>query len=88
MYYTYVIQNSERKRYIGQTKSIQDRLIMHNSTDSNKAKFHKTTFNKGPWKVVFYKSFSARKDALTFERFLKTGKGREWLKRECARLGG
>ena len=59
---------------------------MHNDTSLEKAKFHRTTYNKGPWKLIFSKEFLFREEALKFERFLKTGKGREWLER--ARLGG
>jgi predicted GIY-YIG superfamily endonuclease len=54
---------------------------MHNDTSKEKAKFHRTTYNKGPWRVIFYKNFKTRKEALKFERFLKTGKGRNYLER-------
>jgi len=73
-------------KYTGSTSDVIGRLRMHNDTDISKAKFHKTTYRKGQWKVIFAKEFKTRKDAQDFERFLKTGKGREWLER--ARLGG
>ena len=54
---------------------------MHNDTSPQKAKFHKTTYKKGPWRLVFKKDFLSRSEALKFEKFLKTGKGREYLKK-------
>jgi putative endonuclease len=86
MFTVYVIENLSGKRYTGSTANIVDRLKMHNDEDLSKSKFHRTTYKKGPWKVIFSKEFITRKDALDFERFLKTGKGREWLER--VRLGG
>jgi len=53
---------------------------MHNDTNSSRAKFHKTTYKKGPWIIIFQKNFLTRKEALDFEKFLKSGSGREWLK--------
>jgi hypothetical protein len=47
---------------------------MHNDTSKEKARFHRTTYGNGPWWVVFKKEFEIRKEALAFERFLKTGK--------------
>lgn len=54
---------------------------MHNSINSDKTKFHKTTHGKGPWRVIFSKEFKTRAGALKFEKYLKSGIGREWLER-------
>ena len=86
MYYAYVLENNLGKRYKGSTDNLSERLEMHNDTDPEKAKFHRTTYKKGPWKIIFNKEFETRKEALHFEHFLKTGVGREWLER--ARRGG
>lgn len=80
MFYVYVIKNKKEKKYYGSTEDIKDRLEMHNNLDPKKAKFHKTTYKKGPWNLIFSKEFETRKKALLFEKFLKTGKGRGWLK--------
>jgi putative endonuclease len=79
MYTAYVLQNLKNKKYIGSTSNLEDRLRMHNDISPEKAKFHRTTYKKGPWKIFFSREFVVRKDASEFERFLKTGKGREWL---------
>ena len=85
MFYTYVIENSQKRTYTGSTEDLTARLAMHNDCSEEKAKFHRTTYKQGPWAVIFYKIFVSRIEALEFERFLKTGKGRKWL--EHARLG-
>jgi putative endonuclease len=79
MFWVYVLQNQKNKKYTGSTSDLNDRLKMHNDISLEKAKFHRTTYGKGPWQIIFEKEFITRKDALEFERFLKTGKGRELL---------
>ncbi len=86
MYIVYVLENSEGKRYTGSTRDLDGRLKMHNNETPEKARFHRTTYRKGPWKIIFTKEFDSRKEALNFERFLKSGHGREFLER--ARPGG
>ena len=81
MFTTYVLYNPSDKHYTGQTDSLNDRLAMHNDTSPAKAKFHRTTYKKGPWKILFKKEFKTRKEATEFEKFLKTGNGRDWLKK-------
>jgi len=80
MFWVYQIQNKEGKKYIGSTENLEERLKMHNDTSLEKSKFHRTTYKKGPWSLIFYKQFQTRQEVLEFERFLKTGKGREYLK--------
>ena len=81
MFFVYIIENTKGKRYTGSTSDLMDRLAMHNDTTKEKARFHRTTYNKGPWKIVFQKEFETRKEALDFEKFLKTGIGRERARR-------
>jgi len=87
MFQVYVIENLKNKKYTGNTSDISERLIMHNDISPEKAKFHKTTYKKGPWKLIFSKKFTSRKEALTFEKYLKTGKGRDWLKKQQDNMG-
>lgn len=81
MYSTYVLENPKGRRYTRSTNDFAERLRMHNDTSSEKARFHRTTYRKGPWKLIFEKQFSSREDALRLEKYLKTGVGREWLER-------
>jgi len=86
MYTTYILENKDGKKYTGSTSNLEERLSFHNDTTTEKARFHRTTFNRGPWIVIFSKAFETRKESLDFEKYLKTGIGRQWLER--ARLGG
>ncbi|MDO8240871.1 MAG: GIY-YIG nuclease family protein [Candidatus Moranbacteria bacterium] len=86
MFTTYIIKNCSGKSYTGSTENVKERILMHNDISVEKARFHRTTYNKGPWSIFFSKDFETRKESLDFEKFLKTGAGREWLER--ARRGG
>ena len=86
MFTVYVIENIQGKKYTGSTSNLEERLVMHNDSSPEKARFHRTTYNKGQWSLVFSKNFDTREDALHFEKFLKSGAGRRWLER--ARRGG
>jgi putative endonuclease len=90
MFTTYVLFNPQYRTYTGQTEDLNDRLLMHNDISLEKARFHKTTYKKGPWKILFKKDFATRKEARDYEKYLKSGKGREEIKiiSERARQGG
>ncbi len=81
MYFTYVLENKNKKTYTVSTRNLDEWVSFHNDISIEKSKFHKTTYKKGPWVVIFKREFKTREEAFKFERFLKTGKGREWLKR-------
>jgi len=74
LYFTYVLKSESSGRlYIGQTNNLEARINKHNS-DRNFS-----TKNKGPWKLLFSKEFAARKDAMAFEKRLKSMKSRNYL---------
>ena len=78
-YVTYIIQSKiTGGLYIGQTSDIEDRLYRHNSNQSISTK------NKGPWKLIFYKEFLSRSEAIRLERELKSFKNKQrilkWIK--------
>jgi predicted GIY-YIG superfamily endonuclease len=61
--------------YTGQTRNLQARLEKHNRGDcSHTAKFV-------PWKIETAIAFSCEQKAIDFERYLKTGSGREFSRR-------
>jgi predicted GIY-YIG superfamily endonuclease len=76
MYFAYVVKNNFGKTYTGSTANIDDRILMHNDTTTEKSRFHRSTYKKGPWHIIFQKSFISRQEAQSFERYLKTGNGR------------
>jgi len=74
MYYVYVIFSlSHKTRYIGSTSDLGKRLLDHNTGKS------RYTSGRMPWKLIHKESFDSRKEALKREKFLKSGKGREFL---------
>ena len=74
MFYTYIlISKSNGKLYIGQTNNLEDRLKRHNSN------YNKYTANKGPWKIIFSKSFETRQEAVQLELKLKSMKNKQRL---------
>ena len=74
MYYIYIIKSiSYSNRYIGSSKDITKRLTEHNQ---GKCRY---TQGRKPWKLIYQESFANRSQAMQREKFLKSGKGREFL---------
>ena len=78
-FYLYVLINSVGNTYIGQTADIERRLAQHNDP-----KCRLTLYTKrfpGPWKLIHCEELPTRSAAILRERQLKTGKGRDWIRR-------
>lgn len=76
MFYVYVIRSLKNNRfYIGCTNNLCRRLQEYNKGLS---KYTKHTL---PFKLIYYKTFDNLKNARGYEKMLKGGQGREWLKR-------
>ena len=79
MYYVYVIRSeTSNKIYVGQTIDLEKRLKQHNDPDNDFSSYTKQ--NMGPWKLFYKEEAGTRSEALKREKFLKSGKGREFLK--------
>ena len=77
MYTIYAIYNRLANRYyIGQTRSIDERLRMHNN---HIFKGYTSRF-PGKWELIYEESVATRPEALKRERQLKSGNGREFVK--------
>ncbi len=75
MYYVYVIKSDKYGRfYKGMTTNTSKRLIQHNKGQN------KSTKGFRPWRLIFKKQFETRIEARNFEKYLKSGIGREFLK--------
>jgi putative endonuclease len=78
-FWTYVIRSVPTGRlYIGHTMNLSKRLKEHNDPESFSSRFTKRI--PGPWILVHSEQFATRSGAYRRERWLKTGKGREYLK--------
>jgi len=74
MFFVYVLKSeSTGKRYIGQTNNLEYRVKKHNEGRSRYTK------NRGPWDLVYSEKIETRAGAIRREKFLKSGKGREFL---------
>jgi predicted GIY-YIG superfamily endonuclease len=69
MYYVYLIRLKDKSYYTGSTDDIKKRFAKHNKGDVLATK------GKRPIKLVFYCGFPAKKQALRFERYIKSGSG-------------
>lgn len=74
MYFVYVLKNNKDRWYIGQTNNLDLRLERHNNDKI------RSTKNHGPWKIFHKEEFKTRSDAMRREEFLKSGRGRLFLK--------
>jgi putative endonuclease len=65
MFFVYIIQNKMGQFYLGQTNSLEERIIMHNKN------LVPSTKNKGPWEFVIYQQCLNRSEAMRLELKLK-----------------
>ena len=72
MYYVYLLKsiNHSDQIYIGFTLDLKERLKVHNAGGSNHTAKYK------PWLLHAYFAFSTKKQALDFEKYLKSHSGR------------
>ena len=74
---TYVLYSEKfNKHYTGYTSDIQKRLLSHQELGNKD-----WTTKYRPWKLIFTKEFTNKSDAMKFEKWLKTGVGREFIKK-------
>lgn len=76
MFYTYILRNSQTGRYyVGFTPDLKDRLRKHTS---GKVLSTKSNLN---YQLEWYCGFKSKKQALLFEKYLKTGSGIAFMKK-------
>jgi len=76
MFYVYVLRNpSSGKHYTGHTEYLAQRVQQHNHGVT------KSTKNRGEWTLAHQESFATHAEAMKREKFLKSGQGREQLKK-------
>ncbi len=75
-YYVYVIKSKEGYHYTGMTEDMGKRLQEHNN--------HSLSFwtKRGTdWNIIYKEEFDSKAKALQREKWLKSGVGREFLKK-------
>ena len=76
-HYVYTLESLAKSDeiYTGQTQDLKQRLKLHNSGQVP----HTSKFT--PWQIRSATAFKSKERALAFERYLKSGSGRAFLKR-------
>ena len=75
MYYVYILLCSDNRSYVGCTDNVEARVERH-------SKGHvPATKGKLPIKLLTYVAFTDKYKAFKFEKYLKSGSGRAFLKR-------
>ncbi|MBP9761148.1 MAG: GIY-YIG nuclease family protein [Candidatus Magasanikbacteria bacterium] len=64
------------RHYIGYTTDLKKRLSYHN------AGINQSTKRYRPWKIIYAEAYLTKKDALGREKFLKSGSGWKFLKKQ------
>jgi putative endonuclease len=77
-YWVYVLELADGRRYIGHTNNLERRLQEHRDGRSPYTRRHKIK------DLIYREKFLSRSEAMKREKFLKTGKGREWLKQKLS----
>ncbi|MFD1314063.1 GIY-YIG nuclease family protein [Namhaeicola litoreus] len=76
MYYVYVLNSVNFDRnYTGFTKDLDRRVREHNLGKNKSTKAYV------PWKLIHVEEFEERLEARKREKYLKSGSGREYLKK-------
>ena len=80
MYYVYILNCSDGKLYTGCTVSLDERIIRHNNG------WVPATKGGLPVKLISYTAFENKYMAFNFERYLKSGSGRAFIKKHLSDL--
>jgi len=74
-YIVYILYSKQfEKHYTGFTSDLDTRLRSHNEFGNDWSKRYR------PWELIFTKEFTSKSEALLYEKWLKTGVGREFIK--------
>lgn len=81
MHYTYILQSNEDGRfYTGATADLRKRFSEHNSG------LFGWTKGRGPFVLIYYEACLNREDAFAREKYLKSGRGKRYIKGRLKRF--
>jgi len=82
MWFAYALQSqADGWLYIGMTSDLKRRLEEHNRG------YNRSTRSRRPFELFYVEECTSRKEAREQEKFLKSGKGREFLRQKLAARG-
>ncbi len=81
MFYTYVLQSKkDGKFYTGYTNDLRKRFKEHTGGQST------YTRSRGPFTLVYYEACVEEDDAKTREKYMKSGRGKSFIKARLKRF--
>ena len=75
MYYVYVLKCKDNKTYLGCCDNLKERINRHQKGNVPATK------DRLPVKLISYFAFSSKYTAFNFEKYLKSGSGRAFMKK-------
>lgn len=78
MYYVYILKCADGKPYTGCTENIEERLERHSNGHVP------ATENRRPLELAQYIAFQDKYKAFAFEKYLKSGSGRAFIKKHLS----
>jgi len=77
MFYVYILKSQkDNKLYVGYTKDLKERIKWHLEGKSQSTKW------RLPIELIYYEAYKDKSDAIKREIFLKSGRGREVIKKQ------
>ena len=78
MFYVYLLENQNDKSwYIGFTADLEKRVLEHQNGSGARI-----TRIKKDWELIYCEGYLNKDDAMGREKFLKSGSGRKYLKKQ------
>lgn len=75
MYIVYALYSPKyNKHYYGFTSNLEQRMLSHNKLGNG------WTARYRPWIIIYTRGFEMKSEAMIHEKWLKSGKGREFIK--------
>ncbi len=79
MFYVYILKSSaDNKLYVGFTNNLKRRVREHNEGKNFSTK------HRRPFKLIYYEAYLSEQDTKKREKFLKTGWGRNYIKKNLS----
>ncbi|MFA6447564.1 MAG: GIY-YIG nuclease family protein [Patescibacteria group bacterium] len=79
MFFVYILENQkDHEWYIGYTDDIDCRPAEHERGQT------RSTANRGPFVLIYYEAYLNKMDALGREKFLKSGAGHRFVKKQLS----
>lgn len=79
MFYVYLLEHIQDKTwYIGYTTNLKRRLSEHQNCNGSRT----TSLKKGNYELIYYEAYLNKQDAIGREKYLKSGAGRKYVKKQ------